>query len=168
MISDKVDEAQRVDWGWVLSTVFYTSGADVGIQKVAAGLQCKSLPWELPPALSNRLSLALSAFDSFNCTKAQGRQLCFLTCSFLFMWCVCWEQLTVSPIIKQEGSWVVQEICATCSIRGIGILEEASEVLPPDSRILDVEVYYRRSTSSLTKLSSYLLSSHYRSHVCSV
>ena len=85
MISDKVDEAQRVDWGWVLSTVFYTSGADVGIQKVAAGLQCKSLPWELPPALSNRLSLALSAFDSFNCTKAQGRQLCFLTCSFLFM-----------------------------------------------------------------------------------
>ena len=117
MISDKVDEAQRVDWQIV-----------VGVG----------------------LSLALSAFDSFNCTKAQGRQLCFLTCSFLFMWCVCWEQLTVSPIIKQEGSWVVQEICATCSIRRIGILEEASEVLPPDSRILDVEVYYRRSTSSLT------------------
>ena len=64
----------------------------------------------------------------------------------------------MSPIIKQEGSWVVQEICATCSIRRIGILEEASEVLPPDSRILDVEVYYRRSTSSLTKLSSYILS----------
>ena len=77
----------------------------------------------------------------------------------------------MSPIIKQEGSWVVQEICATCSIRRIGILEEASEVLPPDSRILDVEVYYRRSTSSLTKLSSYTycrIASHYRSHVCSV
>ena len=88
--------------------------------------------------------------------KHRGDSCVFLPVHF-FSCGVCWKQLTVSPIIKQEGSWVVQEICATCSIRRIGILEEASEVLPPDSRILDVEVYYRRSTSSLTKLSSYIL-----------